>query len=48
MDAGYTVFALAVTGFLIGIIHITPWAEKQRKAEIVLVKVMNDSHLTIV
>jgi len=48
METGFAIFTLAVTGFLLGIIHIIRQAEQQRKAEIVPVKVKNDSHLTIV
>ena len=48
METGFAVFTLAVTGFLLSIIHIIRRAEQQRKAEIAPVRVKNDSHLTIV
>ena len=48
METGFAILTLAVTGFLLRIIHIIRQAEQQRKAEIVPVKVKNDSHLTIV
>jgi len=48
METGFAIFTLAVTGLLLGIIHMARQAEQQRKAELVPVKVKNDSHLTIV
>ena len=48
METGLAIFTLAVTGLLLGIIHMARQAEQQRKAKLVPVKVKNDSHLTIV
>ena len=48
METGFTIFTMAVTGLLLGMIHITRQAEQQRKAEPVTVKVKNDSHLSII
>ena len=48
METGFAIFTLAVTGLLFGMIHTAWQAEQQRKAELVPVKVKNDSHLTII
>ena len=48
METGFAIFTLAVTGLLLGIIHIIRQAEQQRKAEVVPVKVKTDPHLNIV
>ena len=48
METGFTISTLAVTGLILGIIHIIRQAEQQRKAELVPVKVKNDSHLAII
>ena len=47
METGFAIFTLAVTGLLLGMIHMTRQAEQQRKAELVPVKVKNEAHLTI-
>ena len=44
METGFAIFTLAVTGLLLGMID----TEQQRKAELVPVKVKNDSHMTII
>ena len=45
METGFAILTLAVTGFLLCIIHIIRRTEQQRKAEIVPVKVKTDPHL---
>ena len=45
---GFAVFTLAVTGLLLGMIHMIRQAEQQRKAALVPVKVKNESHLSII
>jgi len=48
METGFAIFTLAVTGLLLGMIHMIRQAEQQRKAALVPVKVKNDSHLSII
>ena len=48
METGFAIFTLAVTGILLGMIDTARQSEHQRKAELVPVKVKNDSHLTII
>ena len=48
METGFAIFALAVTGLLLGMIHMTRQAKQQRQAELVPVMVKNDSHLSII
>ena len=48
METGFAIFTLAVTGLILGIIHIIRQAEQKRKAELVPVKLKNDSPLTII
>ena len=48
METGFVIFTLAVSGLLLGMIHMNRQAEQQRKAELVPVKVKNDSHLSII
>ena len=48
METGFAIFTLAVTGLLLGMIDTARQSEKQRKAELVPVKVKNDSHMTII
>ena len=48
METGFAIFTLAVTGLLLGMIHMIRQAEQQRKAELVPVKVKNDSQLSII
>ena len=48
METGFAIFTLAVTGLLLGMIHTAWQAEQQRKAELVPVKVKNDSHMIII
>ena len=48
METGFAIFTLAVTGLLLGMIHMNRQGEQQRKAELVPVKVKNDSHLSII
>ena len=48
METGFAIFTLAVTGLLLGMLHMTRQAEQQRKAELVPVKVKNEAHLTII
>ncbi len=48
METGFAIFTLAVTGILLGMIDTARQSEHQRKAELVPVKVKNDSHMTII
>ena len=48
METGFAIFTLAVTGLLLGMIDTARQSEQQRKAELVSVKVKNDSHMTII
>ena len=48
METGFAIFTLAVTGLLLGMIDTARQSEQQRKAELVPVKVKNDSHMTII
>ena len=48
MNTGFAIFTLAVTGLLLGMIHMTRQAKQQRKAELVPVQVKNDFHLSII
>tara|TARA_Y100001978_G_scaffold126723_1_gene113059 strand:- start:171 stop:368 length:198 start_codon:yes stop_codon:yes gene_type:complete len=43
METGFAIFTLAVTGLLLGMIHMTRQAEQQRKAELVPVRVKRNS-----
>ena len=48
METGFAIFTLADTGLLLAMIDTARQSEQQRKAELVPVKVKNDSHMTIV
>ena len=48
METGFAIFTLAVTGILLGMIDTARQSEQQRNAELVPVKVKNDSHMTII
>ena len=48
METGLAIFNLAVTGLLLGMIDMTLQAKQQRKAELVPVKVKNDSLPSII
>ena len=48
METGFAIFTLAVKGLLLAIIDTARESEQQRKAELVPVKVNNDSHMTII
>ena len=48
METGFAIFTLAITGLLLAMIHTARKSEKPRKAELVPVKVKNDSHMTII
>ena len=48
METGFAIFTLAVTGLLLDMIDTARQTEQQRKAELVPVKVKNDSHMTII
>ena len=48
METGFAIFILAVTGLLLGMIDTARQSEQQRKAELVPVKVKNDSHMNII
>ena len=48
METGFAIFTLAVTGLHLGKINSARQSEHQRKAELVPVKVKNDSHMTII
>ena len=48
METGFAIFTLAVTGLLLGMIDTARQSEQQRKAELVPIKVKNDSHMTII
>ena len=43
METGFEIFTLAVTGLLLGMIHMTRQAEQQRKAELVPVSVKRNN-----
>ena len=43
METGFAIFTLAVTGLLLGMIHMTRQAEQQRKAELVPVRIKRKS-----
>ncbi len=43
METGFAIFTLAVTGLLLGMIHMTRQAEQQRKSELVPVRVRRNS-----
>ena len=43
METGFAIFTLAVTGLLLGMIHMTLQAEQQRKAELVPVRIKRKS-----
>jgi len=45
METGFAIFTLAVTGLLLGMIHMTRQAEQQRKAELVPVRVKRNSRV---
>ena len=38
METGFAIFTLAVTGLLLGMIHMTQQAEQQQNTELVLCK----------
>ena len=48
METELAFFILAVTGLLLAMIDTARQSEQQRKAELVPVKVKNDSHMTII
>ena len=43
METGFAIFTLAVTGLLLGMIHMARQAEQQRKAELVPVRIKRKS-----
>mgnify|MGYP004361094627 FL=1 len=43
METGFAIFTMAVTGLLLGMIHMTRQAGQQRKAELVPVRVKRNS-----
>ena len=48
METRFAIFTLAITGLILGIIHIIRQSEQQQKTVLVPVKVKNDSHLTTI
>ena len=47
MEIGFAIFTMAVTGLLLGMIHMIRQAEQQREPALVPVKVKN-AHLSII
>jgi len=43
METGLAIFTLAVTGLLLGIIHLIRQADQKRKSELVTVRINNVS-----
>ena len=43
METGFAIFTLAVTGLLLGMIHMIRQAEQKRKSELIPVRINNGS-----